>query len=80
MRLRITEQLVHGWDIAQATGQRVEFPGEIAEQELAIGRRMLVDVPHTGRFGPAHQVLEDAPAIDRLAAFLGHQPLEGDRR
>jgi hypothetical protein len=33
------------------------------------------DVPRTGRFGPAPPVADDAPAIDRLAAFLG-RPIE----
>jgi uncharacterized protein (TIGR03086 family) len=75
VHLRITEQLVHGWDIAQATGRRAEFPDDVAEQELAISRRMLSGVPRAGRFGPAHDLPADAPAIDRLAGLLGHRPL-----
>lgn len=75
VHIRISEALVHGWDIAQATSRHAEFPAEVAEQELAISRRMLGGVPRTGRFGPAHDLPADAPAIDRLAAFLGHRPL-----
>ncbi len=75
VHLRITESLVHGWDIAQATGRRADFPADVAEQELAISRRMLGGVPRNGRFGPAIDLPEDAPAVDRLAAFLGHRPL-----
>ena len=75
LHIRITEALVHGWDIAQATSRHAEFPAEVAEQELAISRRMLGGVPRNGRFGPALDLPADAPAIDRLAAFLGHRPL-----
>jgi len=75
LHIRITEALVHGWDIAQATSQHAAFPADVTEQELDISRRMLGGVPRTGRFSPAHDLPADAPAIDRLAAFLGHRPL-----
>jgi uncharacterized protein (TIGR03086 family) len=72
LHLRITELLVHGWDLAQATGQRADFPGDLAQQELAFSRRALPAIP-PGRtpFGPPQQAAADAPAIDQLAALLG---------
>ena len=72
LHLRITEALVHGWDLARATGQRAEFPEDLAEQELAFSRHKLGDIP-PGRtpFAPPQPVPDDAPAIDRLAALLG---------
>ena len=71
--LRITETLVHGWDLARATGQPAKLPDEVAEAALAFVRgRQAPDVPRTGHpFGPIQPVGEDAPAIDRLAAHLG---------
>lgn len=73
LHLRITEYLVHGWDLATATGQPAALPAELAEQELAFSRAVLGDAPRTDRgpFGPAHTVAPDAPAIDRLAGYLG---------
>lgn len=72
LNLRITEALVHGWDVAQATGQPTALPDDLAEQALAFSRWLLEDrLPRTRRFGEAHQVAEDAPPIEQLAAFLG---------
>ena len=72
LHLRITEVLVHGWDLARATGQHAEFPEDLAEQELAFSRRKLGDIP-AGRtpFAPPQPVPDDASAIDRLVALLG---------
>ncbi len=72
LQLRLTEVLVHGWDLARATGQTPQFPEEAAEQSLAFTVPMLERIP-AGRqpFGPPQPVDRDAPAIDRLAACLG---------
>ena len=72
LHLRVTESLVHGWDLARATGQPPEFPDDLAEQALRFTRSKLADIPRRHRpFAPAQPVAEDAPAIDRLAALLG---------
>lgn len=75
LHLRITELLVHGWDLARATGQQgATFPAGLAEQELSFSRAALADMPADRRpFGPAQPVADDAPAIDRLAAQLGRK-------
>jgi uncharacterized protein (TIGR03086 family) len=75
LHLRITEALVHGWDLARATGQPARLPDDLAEEELAFARGTSApDVPRTGHpFGPIQTVPDDAPAIDRLAAYLGRQ-------
>lgn len=71
LQVRITDLLAHGWDLAQATGQPAALPEDLAEQALAFARVQMATVPRTGRFGPAQPVAYDAPAIDRLAGFLG---------
>ncbi len=69
--MRISDLLVHGWDLSEATGQPAEFPEDLAEEALVFVRAQLLTYPRTGRYGPEQAVGEDAPAIDRLAAFLG---------
>ncbi|MGH3936463.1 MAG: TIGR03086 family metal-binding protein [Pseudonocardiaceae bacterium] len=78
LHVRIVDLLAHGWDLARATGQPAELPEELAEQALAFSQTQLATMPRTGRFGPAQTVADDAPAIDRLVAFLG-RPVSADR-
>lgn len=74
LHLRITELLVHGWDLARATGVAADFPEEIAEQELEFSLPALADVPpDRSPFAPPEPVPDNAPAIDRLAACLGRR-------
>jgi uncharacterized protein (TIGR03086 family) len=73
VQVRILEQLGHGWDIARATGQTADFPGDVAERCLDVARQNLAARP-TGPdapYGPEQAAPEGAPVIDRLAAFLG---------
>lgn len=72
--LRLTEALVHGWDLAQATGRTVSFPDDVVEQELEFTRGALGRVAaDRSPFAPSRPVDDDAPAIDRLAACLGRE-------
>jgi uncharacterized protein (TIGR03086 family) len=73
LHLRLTELLVHGWDLARATGQSAAgLPADLAEQELAFSRLQLDRMPPGQRpFAASQPVDDDAPAIDRLAALLG---------
>lgn len=75
LHLRTVETLVHGWDLARATGRPAPFPEELAEGELAFSRDLLGRLPE-GRqpFAPPQPVGDDAPSIDRLAALLGRAP------
>lgn len=71
LQIRLYDLLAHGWDLAQATGQRAEVPDELAEQSLAFVRVQLGDDARGDRFAPARPCEPDAPALQRLAAFLG---------
>jgi uncharacterized protein (TIGR03086 family) len=75
VHLRTVEILVHGWDLARATGQPVPFPDELVEPEIAFSEQLLPRLPE-GRqpFAPSRTATGDAPAIDRLAALLGRTP------
>lgn len=81
LNLRIVEALVHGWDLATATGQAAPHHDEaLAEQALAFTEAALSDIPPDRRpFGPPQPVEDGAPALDRLAARLGREvPARGN--
>jgi uncharacterized protein (TIGR03086 family) len=71
--VRIVENLVHGWDLARGTGQRTEFPDDVAGRALGRSRNNLTSRPEGpgAPFAAEVQVPPDAPAVDRLAGFLG---------
>lgn len=73
LHLRIIESLVHGWDLARATGQPTTvLPEDLAETELQFTVRKLTDIPpERSPFQPPQPIADDAPAVDRLAALLG---------
>jgi len=71
LQIRLYDLLAHGWDLAQATGIPVRLPEELAEQALTFTQAQLATQPRTGRFAEPQPVEETAPALDRLAAFLG---------
>jgi uncharacterized protein (TIGR03086 family) len=66
--------LVHGWDLAKATGQPADLDGRLAAHVLGFADQALTAETRAPRIGPAVTVPEGAPATDRLVAFLGRQP------
>lgn len=73
VQIRIVEHLGHGWDLARATGQRAGFPEDVVERAITAARQQLATRPQ-GQGSPFAEevpVPADAPAIDRLAGFLG---------
>ena len=74
LNLRIIEMLVHGWDLAAATGARADFPDDLSEQEIAFSQQNLSRIPPgRRRFADPRTAADGAPAIDRLAALLGRE-------
>jgi uncharacterized protein (TIGR03086 family) len=71
LQWRIADLLVHGWDLAQATGVAVELPDDLADAALTFVRSQLPGQPRAGRFADPQPIRDDAPAIDQLAAFTG---------
>jgi uncharacterized protein (TIGR03086 family) len=74
LQIRLYDLLAHGWDIAHATGQPAHLPQDAAEQALAFAQAQLTDDARPGRFAPEQMIPPQAPAPDRLAAFLGRPP------
>lgn len=71
LRIRLSDLLAHGWDLAHATGIELEIPEELAGRALAFTTIQMATQDRAGRFDEPQLVDADAPAIDRLAAFLG---------
>jgi uncharacterized protein (TIGR03086 family) len=66
--------LVHGWDLARATGQPADLDEQIAGHALAFAEQAVTPDTRAPRIGPALTVAAGAPVTDRLVAFLGRQP------
>jgi uncharacterized protein (TIGR03086 family) len=72
VRMRVSELLVHGWDLARTLGRPTDLLPDLAEPVLAYWQAGLTDVPRDGMpFDDAKPVRTDASATDRLAAYLG---------
>ncbi len=71
LQWRIVDLLAHGWDLAQATGVTAQAPDDLVEQALTFARAQLPGQPLAGRFAGPQPIRDNAPAIDRLAAFTG---------
>jgi len=71
LQWRTVDLLAHGWDLVQATGLVAELPDDLAEQALTFAQAQLPGQPRAGRFADPQPIDENAPAIDRLAAFTG---------
>lgn len=69
----LDELVVHGWDVATATGQPYEASAQEAEAAMAFVSSF--DAPRNGRpFGPIVAVADDAPPLDRLLGLTGRHP------
>ncbi|MBT2389257.1 TIGR03086 family protein [Streptomyces sp. ISL-1] len=73
-RVALNELVIHGWDLARATGQEYT-PGEAS---LRVSYELLKpigdDSSRDGMFGPVVEVPEDAPLMDRVVGFSGRRP------
>jgi uncharacterized protein (TIGR03086 family) len=73
----LDELVVHGWDVARASGQPYECDAASLEASLEFvsqfsGPRSEAD--RGGLFGPVVEVPEDASELDRLIGLTGRDP------
>ena len=67
--------LVHGWDIATATGQAYDPPEDVVAEVESFTRVALTDDLRDGdTFAAAADAPEGATALERLVAFTGRRP------
>jgi uncharacterized protein (TIGR03086 family) len=71
----LNEVLVHGWDLAVATGQPSEADPTLAEAALAMMQAVLPESPRGDfiPFGPVVTPAVDAGATERLANWVGRE-------
>lgn len=72
-RMRARDALVHGWDLAKATGQSTDLDPDLAADLLEFSRQQITaEFRGPGRRFAAEQSCDPGrPAADQLAAFLG---------
>lgn len=66
--------LIHGWDIARATGQDESLPGDEVESAYEAALALGDNLRRGGVCGPEAPVPADAPLQDRLLGLLGRTP------
>jgi uncharacterized protein (TIGR03086 family) len=73
-RFVVLDGLVHGWDLAMATGQAYEPPASLVAEAEAFANQAIEPLRDGDTFGPAVEPPPSASPIQRLAAFTGRQP------
>ncbi len=72
--IAFSDQLVHGWDVAKATGQSTTMPEGLAEAAWKTMEGNLTDEQRGDSFKPALNVADNVPAQDKLLAYMGRNP------
>ena len=72
----VNEVLIHGWDLAVATGQSYQVDPVTAQACLEFGEGFAIGAPEArnAMYGPVVPVPDDAPVFDRLLGQTGRDP------
>lgn len=75
-KVAINEVVVHGWDIAAATGRSYACEPELLQAAYEFVQQAVAENPDgsPGLFGPPVQVPDNAPQLDRLIGLTGRDP------
>ena len=68
------ELVVHGWDLARATGRGIDVPAEVAGHMLDSARRLITPDKRGRSFAAEVPAAPDATTLQRLIAFTGRAP------
>ena len=74
-RFVVLDGLVHGWDMAVATGQPYEPSDELVAAVQAFAEQALDPLRDGQTFGAAIEPAAGSTPIERLAAYTGRRPL-----
>jgi uncharacterized protein (TIGR03086 family) len=72
--IAFADQLLHGWDVARASGQDATMPEGLADPAYEHIHGRFSDDQRKGVFGPEIQLDGDVSAQDRLLAYTGRDP------
>jgi len=72
--IAFSDLLLHGWDLAKATGQDTTMPKGLPEAAYEMIHGKFTDEQRKGVFKPEIKVPDDASPQDRLLAYTGRQP------
>jgi uncharacterized protein (TIGR03086 family) len=73
----LDELVIHGWDVAQASGQAYEVDRptlDAVHEFVAQFSEPGQEAMREGLFGPVVDVAEDAPLLDRVIGLTGRDP------
>ncbi|MFC4334222.1 TIGR03086 family metal-binding protein [Salininema proteolyticum] len=74
LRIRMTDNLVHGWDLSRATGHPLHYSDDVILRLAEDLAPMVGRLPRDGEyFGPIEEIPDGARPIDVLAALLGRK-------
>jgi uncharacterized protein (TIGR03086 family) len=79
-RFVVLDGLVHGWDLATATGQPYEPSTELVAAAQAFAEQALDPLRDGQTFAAAVEPAAGASPIERLAAYTGRRPVAGAGR
>ena len=72
--IAFADQLIHGWDLAKASGQDATMPDGLADAAYNMIHGKFTDDQRKGTFKPEVPVGPDASAQDKLLAYTGRNP------
>lgn len=72
--IAFSDQLVHGWDLATATGQDATMPDGLADAALQMIGGRLTPERRGDAFAPEVEVADGATPQEKLLAYVGRKP------
>lgn len=76
-KIALNELVIHGWDVASASGQPFDCDPRALESSMEFVSMMSIPEEEAGRaglFGPVVDVPADVPLLDRVIALSGRDP------
>ena len=72
--IAFSDTLLHGWDVAKATGQDTAMPDGLAAAAYEVVHGAFTDEQRKGVFKPEIEVGNDASPQEKLLAYTGRDP------